>query len=496
MLFNSAYFIFLFLPLTIAGFYALAATGRHRYLSLWLLGAAVVFYASSVARHLPLLVISVLFNYAVSLRIRAATQPGKARAWLTLGITVDLGALAFFKYAPLLSGVSVGGDHAAPVADLPVGISFYTFTQIAYLVDLYRRTADRHRLVDYATFVGYFPHLVAGPVLHHTDVLPQIESRTFGRFDGRMFLTGLVLFGFGLAKKVLLADNIAPIADGAFAGASQGVSLSIAEAWLGVTAYALQIYFDFSGYSDMARGISRLLGIELPINFDSPYRARSIIEFWRRWHMTLSRFLRNYLYIPLGGSRHGLARTIFSLMATMTLGGLWHGAGFGFLVWGAFHGVLLSINHLWRVARQGRKPLPDAVTWPLTLVAVLTGWVFFRAGSLDSAGVMLAGMFGAHGVDLPASASALAGWLPQGFRFEGTFLHGVIELPGTAVMQVVAMGVLALQAFNTNRLVAQLDQRDGALLKSDYVLLAAGALALALSLATLGRDSPFLYYQF
>jgi alginate O-acetyltransferase complex protein AlgI len=499
MLFNSYSFVFLFVPVVVAGFYLLGVRGRRHALVGWLLVAAVVFYASGAARHLPLLVLSILFNHAVAGRI-AAAPAGGARRWLALGVMVDLGALAFFKYSPLLQGVHASGDaNAVPNLDLPVGISFYTFTQISYLVDLYRRTVRRHRLGEYAAFVGYFPHLVAGPVLHHNDVLPKFAAPDFGVFNARMFTTGLVLFGFGLAKKVLLADSVAPMADGVFRAASQGVDVSVAEAWIGILAYALQIYFDFSGYSDMARGISRMLGIELPINFDSPYRATSLSDFWRRWHITLSRFLRNYLYIPLGGNRRGVARTSGNLVITMTLGGLWHGAGPGFLLWGAFHGIALAINHRWREFAKSRSwSTPVFVGWLLTMFVVLTGWVFFRAGSLDTARAMLGGMFGLHGLDLPAAASRIARWLPPSVtRFEGTFPHGVIASPGGTTLLLGALILLALQPFNTNRLVERLDAGgEGLAVRWQTAIVAAGAMCLVLALASLGHVSPFLYYQF
>lgn len=504
MLFNSAAFIFLFLPATLATFYLLSARGPRRYLWVVLVAAAAVFYGLGAARHLPLLIVSVLMNYLVAARISVAVERKQGRGWLALGVSANLAVLAYFKYAPLIAATA--GEHSIVVSDLslPVGISFYTFTQIAYLVDLYRRTAPRYRLGEYATFVSYFPHLVAGPVLHHTDVLPQLASPALGLVNQRMILTGVVLFALGLAKKVLIADQIAPTADSAFYAASIGTSLSLGEAWLGVVAYALQIYFDFSGYSDMARGISRMFGMELPINFDSPYRVTSLIDFWRRWHMTLSRFLRIYLYVPLGGSRKGRARTAVNLFITMTLGGLWHGAGFGFLAWGAFHGICLALNHQFRVvrARSGAAPregsIPRLAGWALTMLVVMVGWALFRAPTFDAAGLVLRGLLGLNGADLPTAISGLGNWLPSTVRFDGMFFHGFFASPFLSCFLVAVFGAIALQPLNTNRLIMVLENssESGRVDRWKYALVAMAGAAFALALAGLGRNSPFLYYQF
>jgi D-alanyl-lipoteichoic acid acyltransferase DltB (MBOAT superfamily) len=255
---------------------------------------------------------------------------------------------------------------------LPIGISFYTFTQIAYVVDTLQGKVTERSVLSYLLFVTYFPHLVAGPVLHHAEMMPQFRVRENLAPRAENLARGLTFLVAGLFKKVVLADGCAPIANAAFAGASAG--LTPGDAWLGAIAYSLQIYFDFSGYSDMAVGISLLFNIDLPVNFHSPYRARSVVDFWRRWHMTLSRFLRDYLYIPLGGNRKGPLRRHANLLATMLLGGLWHGANWTFVVWGGLHGLYLVVNHLWRqhFGRQG-PPVPavSALYWLLTLLAVV-----------------------------------------------------------------------------------------------------------------------------
>jgi D-alanyl-lipoteichoic acid acyltransferase DltB (MBOAT superfamily) len=276
---------------------------------------------------------------------------------------------------------------------LPVGISFYTFTQIAFLVDAYRGNVARYALPHYALFVTWFPHLIAGPILHHRDMIPQFEREQSKRPDPHLILCGVIFFAIGLFKKTCLADSIQPLVASAF---GPGVSPSFDQAWIGVLAYTFQLYFDFSGYSDMAIGISLMFGIFLPLNFNSPYKAVSIIEFWRRWHMTLSQFLRDYLYIPLGGNRRGPALRYVNLMITMLLGGLWHGAAWTFVVWGALHGAYLCINHAWsnfgpavspRFARAANLP-----AFILTFLCVVVAWVFFRADSIPSALLVLSRM--------------------------------------------------------------------------------------------------------
>ncbi|WP_309246667.1 MBOAT family O-acyltransferase [Ramlibacter montanisoli] len=282
---------------------------------------------------------------------------------------------------------------------LPLGISFYTFTQIAFLVDTYQGKVTEFNFFRYALFVTWFPHLIAGPVLHHAEMMPQFARKAVCRIDWQNVAVGLSIFVLGLAKKVLLADSIAEFASPVFDGVKAGAQPMLFEAWVGALAYTLQLYLDFSAYSDMAIGLSLMFNVRLPLNFDSPYKATSIIDFWRRWHMTLSRFLRDYLYIPLGGGRAGNARRYANLMTTMVLGGLWHGAGWTFVVWGTLHGCYLLVNHAWRAFRRrhgwgegGRAAALAAGA--LTFLAVVVGWVFFRADSMASAVTMLQGMTG------------------------------------------------------------------------------------------------------
>jgi D-alanyl-lipoteichoic acid acyltransferase DltB (MBOAT superfamily) len=335
-----------------------------------------------------LLLASIAFNYVIGLLlISKRPRPAWRFAALTIGVAGDLLTLGYFKYAGFLATNfnAIFSTGFTVNVLLPVGISFYTFTQIAFLVDAYRGNVARYALPHYALFVTYFPHLIAGPILHHKDMIPQFERAAMRRPDPHLILCGLIIFGIGLFKKTCLADGIQPLVGLAFGPNAP----SFDQAWIGALAYTFQLYFDFSGYSDMAIGISLMFGIFLPLNFNSPYKATSIIDFWRRWHMTLSQFLRDYLYIPLGGNRHGRTLRYVNLMITMLLGGLWHGAAWTFVAWGALHGVYLCINHAWNNYGPAVAPrfarLANIAAFILTFLSVVVAWVFFRADSLPSA---------------------------------------------------------------------------------------------------------------
>ncbi len=394
MLFNSYSFIFLFLPAALAGYFAL---GRSNHLApvVWLALASLAFYAFGNWRYVPLLLASIAFNYGVGYFLITRKLRARPRlAVLAIGVAGDLVVLGIFKYAGFLAvnfNAMFATGFVVNIA-LPVGISFYTFTQIAFLVDAYRGKVARYALPHYALFVTYFPHLIAGPILHHRDMIPQFERAETKRADPHLILCGLIIFAIGLFKKTCLADAIQPLVGPVFGAGSP----TFDQDWIGALAYTFQLYFDFSGYSDMAIGISLMFGIFLPLNFNSPYKATSIIEFWRRWHMTLSQFLRDYLYIPLGGNRHGRIMRYVNLMITMLLGGLWHGAAWTFVVWGALHGTYLCLNHAWNhfgpeVAPR-LQPLAKFAGFVLTFLAVVVAWVFFRADDIDSAFYVLVRM--------------------------------------------------------------------------------------------------------
>jgi D-alanyl-lipoteichoic acid acyltransferase DltB (MBOAT superfamily) len=413
MLFNSNTFLFLFLPVVFFGFFKI---GKHNRLlgALWLFLASLFFYGWWNPVYVLLLLASIVFNYGIGVFLSRDYDSGhalRAKWILRLGIVADLSLLGYFKYANFfvnnLDSI-LNFDWQLETIVLPLGISFFTFTQIAFLVDAYRGEVKEANFVHYGLFVTYFPHLIAGPVLHHKEMMPQFENPTIYKLNWENLSVGLTIYAIGLFKKVVLADGVAPFANSVFDIAAGGGNLTFVEAWGGALAYTFQLYFDFSGYSDMAIGISRLFGVKLPLNFDSPYKSVNIIEFWRRWHMTLSRFLRDYLYIALGGNRNGKTRRYINLLLTMLLGGLWHGAGWTFVIWGGLHGLYLIINHGWHqirrslghdiktISRQGRLA---AMT--LTFMAVVFAWVFFRAQNIDAALSMLSGMAGMNGLLLP-----------------------------------------------------------------------------------------------
>jgi len=406
MLFHTSFFLFVFLPITLAAYFILGRwSWRAAIASLAL--ASFIFYGTWSPIYVVLIGASITVNYLGSLAIDRLRRRGamrQARWTLGLFIAANLILLGYFKYLNFfltqLDGAFGTSWDVAKIV-LPIGISFYTFTQIAYLVDTLRNEVSERTFLTYILFVSYFPHLVAGPLLHHSEMMPQFAVRSNLRFNAGNFAMGLAFVAFGMFKKVVFADGLAPMANSAFS-ASAG-TLSATAAWLGALAYTMQIYFDFSGYSDMAVGFSLFFNVKLPINFFSPYRATSIIDFWHRWHMTLSRFLRDYLYIPLGGNRLGEGRRTMNLLVTMLLGGLWHGANWTFVAWGLVHAIYLGINHQWRKvvrARQGEQAAgawTHVAGWILTFVAVVVAWVFFRAHDLESAFRYLGVMFGIGG---------------------------------------------------------------------------------------------------
>jgi alginate O-acetyltransferase complex protein AlgI len=478
MLFNSYPFIFVFLPVVLVGYFAANRLGEKAPV-IWLALASLVFYSFSNWPFVALLLGSIAFNYFVGrLLISRHLGSGLRSAVLAAGVSGDLIALGIFKYAGFLV-VNFNAVFSTSIAVnilLPVGISFYTFTQIAFLVDAYRGKVAHYALPHYALFVTYFPHLIAGPILHHSDMIPQFESADSKRPNPNLILCGLIIFAIGLFKKTGLADGIQPLAALAF---NQAVP-SFDQAWIGALAYTFQLYFDFSGYSDMAIGISLMFGIFLPLNFNSPYKATSIIDFWRRWHMTLSQFLRDYLYIPLGGNRHGWLLRYVNLMVTMLLGGLWHGAAWTFVVWGALHGLYLCINHAW--INYG-PPIPARLARPagiaaflLTFLAVVVAWVFFRADSLASALSVLSKMAD------PARV-----------------VFGRTEMIQAALIAVYA--AIAWFAPNTQAIMGYDHMRRSVgenfrAWRARPLLLYGGAAALAFGILGIQQHSEFIYFRF
>ncbi|WP_198027234.1 MBOAT family O-acyltransferase [Candidatus Paracaedibacter symbiosus] len=359
--------------------------------------ASLCFYAFWDGYYLILLSSSLITNYFCGLLISREKVKARKKHLLIFSLLLNLLVLFYYKYTNFFF-LALSQENPFGKIILPLGISFFTFTQIAFLVDAYRGETKEFSFSRYLVFVTYFPHLIAGPILHHKDIIPQFISKMSHRVTKENIAVGLLVFAIGLFKKVIIADEIALYATPIFEQAKNHQVIGMGQAWVGALGYTFQLYFDFSGYSDMALGISRLFGINLPINFDSPYKSKNIIEFWRRWHMSLSRFLRDYVYIPLGGNRKGVFRRYVNLFLTMLIGGVWHGAGWTFIVWGILHGIFLCINHLWNSIKSKFIPnskksfLRDALAWAITFLCVVVAWVFFRADSFSTARYLLKAM--------------------------------------------------------------------------------------------------------
>lgn len=399
MLFQTQEFLLLFLPAVVLGYYLLAHFPAARIT--WLIAAGLVFYGWWDVRFLPLLVIQSLVSWGA---VQAYFTTERTSNWIiTLAIAGNLGVLVFFKYLNFLAGAvaTAGGYTFAPYDILlPIGISFYTFEIVSYLADVRWHGAPRYSLQKFLLFVMLFPRLIAGPIVRHHEIIPQFDLPPLRGGLCQRVSKGAIWLTAGLAKKVLLADSLAPISDAGFAAAAQGAP-DLATAWFSVLAFTFQLFLDFSAYTEMAIGIGLMLGFTLPQNFDAPYKAQSLRDFWRRWHITLSRFLRDYIYIPLGGSRHGAATFVFASIVTMAVCGLWHGAGFTFLAWGLWHGAGLIANRAW--AGTGLT-LPAPAAWLLTFLFVIVGWVLFRAPTFEVAQHMFTGL-GGSGDTLPATTA-------------------------------------------------------------------------------------------
>lgn len=459
MLFNSYAFVFLFLPAVWSAYWLLRRAVAGSLAIGFLIAASLFFYGWWNPPYLLLLVGSMAVNYGLCRAIAASRH----QALLPIGVCLNLGLLGYFKYASFVAG-TVNALADSPILEvaplvLPLAISFYTFQQIAFLVDVGRGRVPRPSPLHYMAAVTFFPHLIAGPIVQYREMLPQFETLRRRCPSAEECAIGLSLFAVGLFKKLWIADPCGEIANPVF-GAPPGASVSSGDAWVGTLAYTAQLYFDFSAYSDMALGLAHMLGLVLPMNFNSPYQSRSVIDFWRRWHMTLSSFLRDYLYFPLGGNRKGPLRRHLNLLITMTLGGLWHGAGWTFVLWGLLHGLYLSANHLWRAA--GLR-MHSAIAWPLTLLAVVLAWVPFRSPTMERAielyrAMLLPGSAGGPNlVDgrsllVLAVALAVALWCPNAVSLArsswvGTWLQARRWRPaltGLAIAMLLAASILKL----------------------------------------------------
>jgi alginate O-acetyltransferase complex protein AlgI len=517
VLFSSWQFIFLFLPVAVIIFSMIPAQPLWPRKA-WLLAASLFFYGYWKIEYIPLLLFSICFNYAMAETIAGRRGGHAAKMACVCGVAANLLLLGYYKYTNFLAGVlgQLFGSMSLrqPVhfdIILPLAISFFTFTQIAYLVDVYHNPSLHHRFLDYAVFVVFFPHLIAGPIVRHWEIIPQYSQRPL-RPDVTDRSAGLAFFLVGLYKKVFLADPLSQYVAAVYGAAAQGTAVTWFDSWLGTIAFALQIYFDFSGYSDMAIGLARLFGIKFPINFNSPYQGGSISEFWSRWHITLTRFLREYVYFPLGGNRCGVVRHAFNIMATMLLSGLWHGAGWTYIFWGGLHGFYLVAAHRWRRFKERRWKV-DGFCYRfgarcLTLLAVLIAWVFFRASSFVAAVNLLSGMFGGRGLTMTTDVTNPARfpgrvWAQWGVRFvPNTFKVESYDW----LFQVIAVALLVALFFpNSQQLLADYEPALEPVPRPRFFRLRlswSGGLLLGVMFWGIIRSfyvaapSPFLYFNF
>jgi D-alanyl-lipoteichoic acid acyltransferase DltB (MBOAT superfamily) len=517
MIFSSWQFILVFLPLALLVFQVIPK-GKSDWRKLWLVAASFIFYGYWRLDYIPLLVFSILFNYGTAEWM--FREHGRRRTgWiLALGVAVNLGLLGYYKYADFLIrsfNTVTRAEIGLLELILPLAISFFTFTQIAYLVDVCRDQAKHYNFLDYSLFVVFFPHLIAGPIVRHWEIIPQYSPK-MARFNREDFSVGLAIFLLGLYKKLLLADPVSQVADSVFGAANSGAVLTWFDAWLGTLAYTLQIYFDFSGYSDMAIGLARMFSIKFPVNFNSPYKAGSIAEFWRRWHITLMRFFREYLYIPLGGNRCGKPRHYANILVVFLFSGLWHGAGWTFVAWGALHGVYSVIHAGWVefIGKLGWQPSRFIVyrmaCVGLTFVAVVFSWVLFRAHSFSEAMAVISSMVGWNGFTVPAHIGAAELGLGRFFSAIGaTFVPASQGISGLSyvwsIHGVVFLLAMAWLLPNTQQLLAGLNpilENVDKPARWQLHLSFTGGLILALPLVLVLRTflgtqaSPFLYFNF
>ena len=502
MLFHEQSFLFIFLPVALFGIFIMNRF-IPRFAVWWIVICSFVFYSFHGLQHLPLLLISISINYFLGLVIEKNRFPNCSDSLLIVGIIINLAILAFFKYGDfILCNLSYIGMTPSQKTNiiLPLAISFFTFQQIAYLIDLKKGEIRSSSFINYCAFVTFFPQLIAGPIVRYQSLIPQIINEAWRKLTKESFWAGLCLFSFGLFKKNYLADGLRPLADSVFNAANEGTSLSFAEAWLGSSAFGLQIYFDFSAYSEMAIGLGLLFGLKLPINFNSPYKSRNIIDFWRRWHITLSEFLRDYLYKPLGGNRNGVAAAITNVLIVMAIGGLWHGASWTFVAWGCIHGILIGFCHISRAIKKKteyRKTNSIYSIWAsqlLTLVLVTLAWVFFRSEGFKQAFDISKSMLGFNGLDLPrflASSTNL-----DYLRFHGGLPNQVADM--TLIPLFIVCILLVLLTPNTLQILKiETNVNSFITLPSPKVTFIAGVLlffSVKTSFETLSYD--FLYFRF
>jgi D-alanyl-lipoteichoic acid acyltransferase DltB (MBOAT superfamily) len=510
MLFNSYVFLFIFLPVALLGCYLLADRGWQRAAMVYLVGMSLFFYGWWNPVYLWLLGVSIGANFTLGMALNGTAGDRARRALLVLGVCFNLGLLGYFKYANFFVDSvndALGTSFVLEIIVLPLAISFFTFQQITYIVDTWKGIVREHSFLHYCLFVTFFPQLLAGPIVHHKEMLPQFREGRAMRFSHSNLAVGSALLVLGLFKKVIMADSLGAYAAPTFELAEQGGTVYFLPGWIAAIAFTLGVYFDFSAYSDMALGLARMFGIHLPINFLSPMKARNIIELWQGWHITLTRFLRNYIFKPLGGAQRGTGRRHLNTLITMLLGGLWHGASWNFVIWGGLNGLFLVINHLWITACQlvgwqlGSYRAWRIFSHFLTFNAFCAAAVFFKAETFGSAAAVLRGMFGLNGFAMSEFilSSLLKGGLLNFLLFYGQGLAMIVwtllmVLAMPNVYQIMGRGMAAadfyprrLYRYKGTRLLWQPDWRWATAL---------AALALVVLHYMAADVQEFIYFQF
>ena len=463
MLFNSYEFIFIFLPIVLGVYYALGHSNRYNGATAWLVISSVAFYGYWDYRYVPLLLFSIVFNYLMGRKIESTNNK---KNWLICGLCGNLLLLGYYKYTGFFIeqiDFIFGANLLIPHVILPLGISFFTFTQSAYLIDAYRGETEKYSFLTYCLFVTIFPHLIAGPIIYHKDMIPQFMDVKKYRINYDNMAKGITLFSIALMKKVCIADNISIWVNSIWNHYDQ---LNFLEAWAGALGYTFQLYFDFSAYSEMAIGLGLMLNFKFPVNFNSPYKSLSIIDFWRRWHMTLGTWVKSYIYIPLGGNRSGELAKMRNLFIAMLLIGFWHGAGWTFIFWGGLHGLLLVINHLWR---KIGVVLSKGICWFFTFFSVMIAWIFFRSENFAQALQIISSMF-----DFQNISTAAEHW-----RVAKSASSVWATIAGLSILLCLPNPILLIKKFKPN-----------------WLWYSITLVVLLVSLYQMNTYTEFLYFQF
>ena len=482
MLFNSYEFIFIFLPITLILYFWLNRYNKNRLAKAWLVIASLYFYSYFHKSYLILITISILVNYFIGQKLSSNKYNViQRKILLTIGVVFNLGGLGYFKYYDFFIGninSLLGTNFTLLHILLPLGISFFTFQQLSFIVDSYKRYDLTYDFLDYCLFVTFFPQLIAGPIVLPTEMLPQFEAEENKKINWENMNKGLYIFSIGLAKKVIIADTIANFAN---AGFDMMDKLNFIEAWLTSISYTLQLYFDFSGYCDMAIGIGLMFNIILPSNFNSPYKSTNIQEFWKRWHMTLGRFMTNYLYIPLGGNRKGEVKTLRNLFIVFLASGIWHGAGWNFIIWGMLHGICIVIHRIWK--NSGRK-LNKLVGWFITINLVNIFWVFFRAQTLNEAMKVIKEMFDVNNLIYILENLRKIMDITLNYR---QYSSGILGAKIQFI--IIIVGIFISFLFKNSKEILENYQEN---IRKDIII----SILIILSISLLDINSNFLYFNF